>query len=86
MADEPHTMTQPEVLRMLKPWAFVDQVDLLTAVLAQLRDELRHLDYEDDEDEDQRELDQLAADHLQGARDEVDEARDNLIRNGWQQE
>ena len=86
MADEPHTMTQPEVLRMLKPWAYIDQLDLLTAILSTVRDELRALDYDEDEDDGQEELDQIAADHLQGAADEVDEARDSLRQNGWQQE
>jgi hypothetical protein len=77
-------MTVAEVLRMVKPWAYLDQLDLLDGLVKATRDELVAQDYEDDEDDDQGELDLVAAEHLQGAADELHEARDNLVRNGWQ--
>ncbi len=73
-----------KIVRGFKGWAYLDQLDLMDALLAATRDELRAQDYEDDEDDEQSELDLVAADHIQRALDELKEARDNLVRNGWQ--
>ena len=74
------------IVRAFRKWAYLDQLDLLDELIAATRDELRTEDYGDDEEEGEAraELDLRAAEHMQGAADEVHEARDNLVRNDWQ--
>lgn len=74
-----------KIVRAVKDWAYLDQLDLLDKLVVGIRNELIAEDYEEDaQEEGQSELDLVAAEHIQGAADELHEARDNLVRNGWQ--